>query len=62
MNKIKKLFSAMVESVKKALDIFPITTIIIFILTLIITFFVIGVDLSPDIEEIISHILCIGGI
>lgn len=60
MGKIKKLFSGMVESVKKALDMFPITTMIIFALTLIVAFLVIDTDFSREVDELIAHIYVIG--
>lgn len=60
MNKIKKLFSGMINAVKETLERFPITTIIVFILTLIITFLVIDTDFSKEIDELIGHIVFIG--
>ena len=59
MNKIKELFSGMINSVKETLEKFPLTTILVFILTLIIAFFVIDTDFSKNIEELIIHIICI---
>lgn len=60
MNKIKKLFSGMINAVKETLERFPITTIIVFILTLITTFLVIDTDFSKEIDELIGHIVFIG--
>lgn len=60
MNKIKKLFSGMINAVKETLERFPITTIIVFILTLIIAFFVIDTDFSKEVDELIEHIVFIG--
>jgi len=61
MNKIKKMFSGMVDSVKETLKKFPITTILVFVITLITAFLVIDTDFSEAVEEIIAHILCICG-
>lgn len=61
MNKIKELFSGMISSVKETINRFPLTTIIVFILTFTITFLVIGANFSKDIEELILHIILIAG-
>lgn len=60
MNKIKKLFSGIIDSVKSAFNLFPLTIIFVFSLTLITTFLVIGTDFSEEVEEMIAHILLIG--
>ena len=61
MDKIKKLFSGMLNSVKETLQRFPLTTILVFLLTLITTFFIIDSVLSKNIEELIMHTVCIAG-
>lgn len=60
MNKIKKMFSGMINSVKEAIDMFPLTTLIVFALTVIATFLIIGADFSESVEEMIAHIWVIG--
>lgn len=60
MNKIKKMFSGMINSVKEAFNMFPLTTLIVFALTVIATFFIIGADFSESVEEMIAHICVIG--
>lgn len=61
MDKIKRFFSGMINSVKETFDRFQLTTILVFLLTLVITFFVIDSNLSESIEELIGHTICIGG-
>lgn len=61
MNKIKKMFSGMVNSVKETLKQFPVTTVLIFIITLVTAFLVIDTDFSEAVDEIIAHVLCICG-
>lgn len=58
MNKIKKIFAGMIDSVKETLNRFPLTTILVFILSLVIAFLVIDADFS----EVIAHIVCIIGL
>lgn len=60
MNKIKKMFSGMINSVKEAFNMFPLTTLIVFTLTIIATFLIIGADFSESVEEMIAHICVIG--
>lgn len=60
MNKIKKMFSGMINSVKEAFNMFPLTTLIVFALTVIATFLIIGADFSRSVEEMIAHICVIG--
>lgn len=60
MNRLKKMFSGMINSVKEALDMFPLTTVIVFALTLIATFLMIGTDFSNEVEEMIAHIWVVG--
>lgn len=60
MDKIKKLFSGMVNSVKEAFYRFPITIMIVYLLTLMVTFLVIGTELSADVREMLAHIFAIG--
>ena len=61
MNKIKKIFSGMIDSVKETFNRFPVTTILVFILTLITAFLIIDTDFSKSVDELIAHIVCIGG-
>ena len=59
--KIKKIFSGMIDSVKETFNRFPVTTILVFILTLITAFLIIDTDFSKSVDELIAHIVCIGG-
>jgi hypothetical protein len=42
MDKIKKMFAGMVNSVKEAFERFPLTTLLIFIISVVVSIFVIG--------------------
>lgn len=62
MNKIKKIFSGMIDSVKDTFNRFPLTTILVFVLSLIIAFLVIDANFSDSVDELIAHIVCITGL
>lgn len=57
MNKLKKVFSGMIQSIQETLEQFPITIILMFALTIFITIFVIG---TSQIPEFVEHTLLIG--